>query len=45
MKVFINLVINGKVHQNSFQEIKEDKQKLTNNISNTSDSNALTIIF
>lgn len=45
MKVFINLVINGKVHQNSFQEIKEDKQKLTNNINNTSDSNALTIIF
>lgn len=45
MKVLINLIINGKVHQNRFQEIKEGKQKLTNDINNTSDSNALTIIF
>lgn len=45
MKVLINLIINGKVHQNRFQEIEEDKQKLTNDINNTSDSNALTIIF
>lgn len=37
MKVLINLIINGKVHQNRFQEIKEDKQKLTNDINNTSD--------
>lgn len=45
MKVLINLIINGKVHQNRFQEIEEDKQKLSNDINNTSDSNALTIIF
>lgn len=45
MKVLINLIINGKVHQNRFQETEEDKQKLSNDINNTSDSNALTIIF
>lgn len=28
MKALINVVINGKAHQNRFQEIKEDKQNL-----------------